>query len=191
LPEHPDIDESIGPNLLLDAFSLTSGDRNEMYGPFLDDYARATALFNIITGGEPVEMSPVLMLLAMRCVKLSRQGHKIQTGMAEADPTCLKDDVTDDMGYGQGFYVVAQDPMGWVAPCMNIDELDLDDGDDDDDEGGDGEPPEPLPLPDGGDAEKVDEVPPVLTAETEPIHEPDDTDQDVDITSNQAPPAVC
>jgi hypothetical protein len=174
MPEHPDTDPQEGEweSILLDAFALVHGDRGEAYGPPWEDYARTCEMFTALFPDR--DLSVPEGLLFMVSVKLSRLAYGLEVGL---HPDMLRDSITDACGYLDCLW-------GSITVGAPAD-------DDDDDDGGDDEDPEPLPLPDGGDAEKVAPDPPLLTAETEPIHEPDDDDQDVDITSNEAPPVTC
>lgn len=119
------VDDGI-PNILLDAFALTQGDRNNSYGPFHEDYARVARTFRALTetvDGEPMVMDSALGCLWMVLVKLGRSVYKIQTGIAYDEPSCVQDDLTDAAGYLRGIW-----------ECLNKPELDDDFYSEDDDD---------------------------------------------------------
>ena len=122
------------PNILLDAFALTPGDRNESYGPVHEDYARVARTFRALTempDGEPMVMDSALGCLWMVLVKLGRCTYKMQTGIAYEDPTSVQDDLTDAAGYLRGTFDCLHNPET-VEVFVADDELD-DEPDDDDD----------------------------------------------------------
>ena len=95
------------PNILLDAFALTQGDRNASYGPFHEDYARVARTFRALTelpDGEPMVMDSALGCLWMVLVKLGRLSYKMQTGIAYDTPSSVQDDLTDAAGYLRGIF---------------------------------------------------------------------------------------
>ena len=101
------------PNILLDAFALTQGDRNESYGPFHEDYARVARTFRAITelpNGEPMLMDSALGCLWMVLVKLGRCTYKMQTGIAYDTPSSVQDDLTDAAGYLRGIFECLHNP---------------------------------------------------------------------------------
>ena len=124
------------PNILLDAFALTQGDRNESYGPFHEDYARVARTFRALTempDGEPMLMDSALGCLWMVLVKLGRATFKMQTGIAYDTPTCVQDDLTDAAGYLRGIFECLHNPET-VEVFEPYDELDEEPDDDDDDD---------------------------------------------------------
>lgn len=134
--ENPEqIDDGI-PNILLDAFALTQGDRNNSYGPFHEDYARVARTFRALTDndGEPMMMDSAAGCLWMVLVKLGRTVYKMQTGMAYENPASVQDDLTDAAGYLRGMFDCFHNP----EIIFDLDEYEFDDDDeveiDDDDE---------------------------------------------------------
>lgn len=134
--DKPDqIDDGI-PNILLDAFALTQGDRNASYGPFHEDYARVARTFRALTDndGEPMMMDSAAGCLWMVLVKLGRTVYKMQTGMAYENPASVQDDLTDAAGYLRGMFDCFHNP----EIIFDLDEYEFDDDDeveiDDDDE---------------------------------------------------------
>lgn len=135
MPSHDAHPENIdnNPNLLLDAFALTQGDRNASYGPFAEDYARVARTFRALTWhpDEPMAMDSVLGCVWMVTVKLGRLVYKLQSGIAYEDPATVRDDLTDAAGYINGVWECLNNPE-------TVDEWDEveweDDADDSDDE---------------------------------------------------------
>jgi hypothetical protein len=134
--ENPEqIDDGI-PNILLDAFALTQGDRNASYGPFHEDYARVARTFRALTDndGEPMMMDSAAGCLWMVLVKLGRTVYKMQTGIAYENPVSVQDDLTDAAGYLRGMFDCFHNP----EIILDFDEYEFDDDDevetDDDDE---------------------------------------------------------
>jgi hypothetical protein len=124
------------PNILLDAFALTQGDRNESYGPFHEDYARVARTFRALTempDGEPMLMDSALGCLWMVLVKLGRCTYKMQTGIAYEDPTSVQDDLTDAAGYLRGIFECLHNPETVEVFC-DEDEIDTEDDDESDDD---------------------------------------------------------
>lgn len=110
--EQPEkIDDGI-PNILLDAFALTQGDRNSAYGPFHEDYARVARTFRALTDndGEPMMMDSAAGCLWMVLIKLGRTVYKMQTGMAYENPASVQDDLTDAAGYLRGMFECFHQP---------------------------------------------------------------------------------
>lgn len=125
---NPDqLDDGV-PNILLDAFALTQGDRNSAYGPFHEDYARVARTFRALTDsdGEPMLMDSAAGCLWMVIVKLGRTVYKMQTGVAYENPQTVQDDLTDAAGYLRGIFECLHQPEDFYA---------LEDYDDDADEG--------------------------------------------------------
>ena len=60
-------------NILREAESLTSGDRNKDYGHPMDDFRRVATMWSALFG---TRITPEQVPLAMICMKLSRQAHK-------------------------------------------------------------------------------------------------------------------
>lgn len=56
--------------ILMDAYTLTRGDRNEDYGHPLDDFSKTAKMWSAVFG---VEVTAEQVALAMVCVKISRQ----------------------------------------------------------------------------------------------------------------------
>lgn len=110
--ENPDnLDDGI-PNILLDAFALTQGDRNSSYGPFHEDYERVARTFRALTDndGEPIFMDSAAGCLWMVIVKLGRTVYKMQTGIAYENPQSVQDDLTDAAGYLRGMFECFHNP---------------------------------------------------------------------------------
>ena len=109
--ERHNIEDDV-PNILLDAFALTQGDRNSSYGPFPEDYARVARTFRALTDndGEPLLMDSAAGCLFMVLVKLGRTVYKMQTGMAYEDPKSVQDDLTDAAGYLRGMFECFHEP---------------------------------------------------------------------------------
>ena len=123
------------PNILLDAFALTQGDRNESYGPFHEDYARVARTFRALTempDGEPMLMDSALGCLWMVLVKLGRCTYKMQTGIAYDTPSSVQDDLTDAAGYLRGMHDCLHNPETIELFLEPDDEIEADDEPDDD-----------------------------------------------------------
>lgn len=104
------------PNILLDAFALTQGDRNASYGPFHEDYARVARTFRALTDneGEPMLIDSALSCIHMVIVKLGRCVYKMQTGMAYEHPESVQDDLTDAAGYLRGVFECLHQPENFL-----------------------------------------------------------------------------
>ena len=101
------------PNILLDAFALTQGDRNASYGPFSEDYARVARTFRALTQSEddePIVMDSAYGCLWMVCIKLGRLAYKMGTGNAYEEPSSVQDDLTDAAGYLRGVFECLHSP---------------------------------------------------------------------------------
>lgn len=62
-------DENAGEDILEEALRITSGERNNAYGPPTQDFARTAAMWSAIFGRK---FSPHEVAMAMMCLKLSR-----------------------------------------------------------------------------------------------------------------------
>lgn len=100
---------------LLNAFALTHGDRNSSYGPFAEDYARVSAVFNALCDFQPVEMDAAYSLLFMVSMKLSRVAHALHTGLAYEEPQMVEDSITDASGYLDGLWQVLNQPVSYAV----------------------------------------------------------------------------
>lgn len=87
------VDPETGPAdsepVLQEAHRLITKDRNEAYGPFEEDYARAVAIFNAWTGHSLSVSDGIRFMIA---VKMSRQEHEPST----------RDNYVDAPGYWAG-----------------------------------------------------------------------------------------
>jgi hypothetical protein len=78
-------------SVLVEAEGLVHGDRNASYGHPLDDYTRTAALVSALLAHKLTEpITAEEMILAMCCVKLSRQVNKPK-----------RDNMTDLAGYAE------------------------------------------------------------------------------------------
>jgi hypothetical protein len=82
-------------SVLAEAEALITGDRNEAYGPFEEDYGRTVGMFNAWRGEDagPLTIDDALMLMVF--VKLSRERHRHS-----------RDNITDAIGYLAGLHRV-------------------------------------------------------------------------------------
>lgn len=115
-------------SVLLDAFGLVHGSRNDVYGDPWDDYSRTVELFNVATGAD---LSTVEGLLFMVCVKLSRLAYGLEVGL---EVETVRDSITDACGYLECIWATLNQPT------------------DDDDDGGDECDLDPVPAPEGAAA---------------------------------------
>ncbi len=120
-------DDGVG-SILLNAFALTHGDRNNQYGPFVEDYQRVANVWNALCDGEPTVMCPEYALLFMTTMKLCRVAYGLHSGMAFENPAAVEDSITDATGYLDGLWKSLNTP----DPVHEPD--DIDDWDDDDDD---------------------------------------------------------
>jgi len=70
-------DEPVEEDILLEALRLTSGDRQNQYGPPEQDFTRTAAMWSALFADKlsrPFEARDVAM--AMICLKLSRETHR-------------------------------------------------------------------------------------------------------------------
>lgn len=120
-------DDGVG-SILLNAFALTHGDRNNQYGPFVEDYRRVANVWNALHDGEPTVMCPEYALLFMAVMKLCRVAYGLNSGLAFESPVMVEDSITDCSGYLDGLWKSLNTPD-------LVDEIDdeTDDWDDDDD----------------------------------------------------------
>jgi hypothetical protein len=79
-----------GAEIVNEAYSLITGDRQNSYSHPADDYQRTVNIFNAMTGHDLTSEEGVLFMVAM---KLSRLIHEIDTGMD------LPDNTRDAIGY--------------------------------------------------------------------------------------------
>lgn len=123
----PEPDDETQASVLLDAFSLVGGARNDTYGPPWEDYDRTVDLFNALTG-EALDTREGLLFMV--CVKLSRIGHALE---ADLPASLWRDSITDAAGYLECLWQTLNRP-------------------DDDDGGGEEDEVAPEPAPDGAEA---------------------------------------
>lgn len=86
-------------DILQEAHAITHNDRNERYGPPIDDYTRTVAIFQLLTG---VDLSPEEGALFMVAVKLSRLRHNIDENLVH------RDSLVDAAGYLWCFASIAE-----------------------------------------------------------------------------------
>ena len=83
-----------------EAARLVHGDRGDTYGHPAVDYARTAALFKALTG---VELSVTEAVAFMACVKLSRIGMAMNSGL---DAKTVRDSIVDLAGYADCLFAV-------------------------------------------------------------------------------------
>lgn len=90
-------------NILNTADSLTSGDRNKIYGHFLDDYQCVAQIWSALLTrvlGMPITLTPEVCCLMMACgVKGSRLAGHIDH----------HDSLVDACGYLRGIQLIAEE----------------------------------------------------------------------------------
>jgi hypothetical protein len=127
-------DDAVG-SVLLNAFSLTHGDRNNQYGSFVEDYQRVANVWNALCDGEPPVMCPEYALLFMVCMKLCRVAYGLHTGLAFESPAMVEDSITDCAGYLDGLWKSLNTPdQVDETDDDDVEPDDIDDWDDDDDD---------------------------------------------------------
>ena len=125
-------DDGVG-SILLNAFALTHGDRNNQYGPFVEDYRRVANVWNALCDDEPTVMCPEYALLFMTVMKLCRVAYGLHSGLAFESPAIVEDSITDCSGYLDGLWKSLNTPDLVDEPDDSDDCDDGDDWDDDDD----------------------------------------------------------
>jgi len=83
-----------------EAARLVHGDRGDTYGHPAVDYQRTAALFKALTG---VELSVTEAVAFMACVKLSRIGMAMDSGL---DAKTVRDSIVDLAGYADCLFAV-------------------------------------------------------------------------------------
>ena len=79
-----------GAEILLEAYNLITGDRQQDYDHPLDDYSRTVDIFRSVTG---IEMTAIEGMLFMVSVKLSRFANELKQGLY------VPDNLRDAAGY--------------------------------------------------------------------------------------------
>lgn len=78
-------------DILLEALRLTSGDRQDQYGPPDADFARTAKMWSALKG---IEFEPRDVAMFMICLKLSRETHQRK-----------RDNATDIAGYARCLHI--------------------------------------------------------------------------------------
>lgn len=86
-------------DILEEAHRITHNDRNDAYGPPIDDYTRTIEIFRLLSG---VDLTPEEGALFMVAVKLSRLRHNIN------DDAVHRDSLVDAAGYLWCFASIAE-----------------------------------------------------------------------------------
>jgi hypothetical protein len=86
-------------DILKEAHEITHNDRNDAYGPPIDDYTRTVEIFRLLSG---VDLTPEEGALFMVAVKLSRLRHNID------DDAIHRDSLVDAAGYLWCFASIAE-----------------------------------------------------------------------------------
>lgn len=86
-------------DILTEAHKLTHADRNESYGPPIEDYWQVVNTFAVITG---ITLTPETAALFMVSVKLARLRHNLDKGIIH------KDSLVDAAGYLWVFASIAE-----------------------------------------------------------------------------------
>jgi len=91
-----------GSEVLLEAYNLINGARQDAYGHPADDYGRVTRIFEGMTGHR---LTPIEGTLFMVAVKLARLGTNLERGVVH------EDSVIDAAGYLGCLAMISQRPL--------------------------------------------------------------------------------